>query len=279
VFTTWGFPALTAEQVAALPKLKAIFYGAGTVQYFARPFLERGVIVASAWRANAVPVAEYALAQILQSCKSTYRLQRDYKKDPAKFHALRDGIRGAFGETVALLGAGAIGKIVIQLLKPFKLRVVVFDPFLTEAQAQGLNVIKVPLAAAFQEGWVVSNHLANLPETRKMLTREHFASMRQGATFINTGRNATIDDEGLFAVLRERPDLTALIDVTEPTEPPAPDSPFCTLPNIFLTPHIAGSNGDEVVRLADYMIEDAGRWLRGEALQHQVSLEMLATMA
>ena len=73
IFSTWGMPRLTDEQLDALPGLRAVFYAAGSVQGFAQPLIERDIVVVSAWRANAVPVAEFALAQILLACKGYFR--------------------------------------------------------------------------------------------------------------------------------------------------------------------------------------------------------------
>ena len=276
IFSTWGMPALSSAQAGALPNLKAIFYAAGSVQHFARPFLERGVVVASAWAANGVPVAEWTLAMILLSNKGFWRNARAAARPATRAGAFVG--QGNFGAQVSILGAGQIGRQVIELLRPFALQVLVFDPFLSDEAARALKVEKVSLEAAFARGAVVSNHLANLPATRAMLRGEHFGSMKENATFINTGRGATVEEDALVQVLRQRPDLTALLDVSAP-EPPLPNSPLYELGNVHLTTHIAGSVGDEVVRLADFMLEDFGRWARGEPLQHQVSLEMLATMA
>ena len=87
-----------------------------------------------------------------------------------------------------------------------------------------------------------------------------------------------MDEDGLIRVLQARPDLSALLDVTHP-EPPSADSPLYSLPNAQLSSHIAGSLGDEVVRMADYMIEEFARRQRGEALRYAVTPEMLDTMA
>ena len=181
-------------------------------------------------------------------------------------------------ESIALLGAGAIGRRVIELLKPFNLRILVFDPFLAPERAAELGVHPVSLEAAFAEGYVVSNHLANLPATHGMLTGKLFASMRPDATFINTGRGATVDEPGLIEVLQARPDITALLDVTI-KEPVAEGSPLYALPNVQLSTHMAGSINDECVRMADYCIADFESWLRGEPLRYAVSPEMLKTMA
>ncbi len=277
VFSTWGMPPLTSAHLERMPRLEAVFYAAGSVQGFARPFLERGVAVFSAWQSNAVPVAEFTLAQILLACKGYFRNQDDCRTYEGRTQRPRKG-RGVYGETVALLGAGAIGRRVIGLLKPFHLKIVVFDPFLSDTEAEALGVEKVSLDEAFARGYIVSNHLANLPETVKMLGAAQFAHLRDDATFINTGRGATVDEEALIAELTRRPTITALLDVTLP-EPPQPDSPFYTLSNVYLSSHIAGSIGDEVGRMADDMLVEFDCWQRGEASSTRVSLEMLERMA
>jgi len=277
IFSTWGMIALTEEQIGRLPALKAVFYAAGSVQYFARPFLKRGVQVVSAWGANAVPVAEFVISQIILSAKGYFSGERICRSSEGRGHFINH-YPGLFDTSIALLGAGMIGTRVIELLKPFSVEVLVFDPFLNPARAALLGVKQVSLEEAFERGFVVSNHLANLPETRGMLTAALFERMQPYATFINTGRGATIDEAGMLAVLARRPDLTALLDVTEP-EPPLPDSPIYRLENVLLSPHIAGSIDREVLRQADYMIEEYQRLRDGLALRYAVSLEMLKTMA
>ena len=111
-----------------------------------------------------------------------------------------------------------------------------------------------------------------------MLTPALFERMQPYATFINTGRGATIDEPGMLAVLARRPDLTALLDVTDPEPPPA-GSPIYTLENVLLSPHIAGSIDREVLRQADYMFEEYDRLSSGLPLRYEVTLEMLKTMA
>ena len=277
VFSTWGMLQLSEEQIAQLPALKAVFYAAGSVQNFARPFLNRGVKVVSGWGANAVPVAEFTLAQIILAAKGYFMAERACRTSAVR-NTFSNHYPGLFGTTVALLGVGMVGTKVIELLRPFNVKILVFDPFLEQARAAALGVQCVSLEQAFEHGFVVSNHLANLPETRQMLTRSLFESLQPYATFINTGRGATVDEAGMLAVLSQRPDLTALLDVTEP-EPPHPDSPIYTLENVLLSPHIAGSIDREVLRQADYILEEYRRYKNGEQLLYSVSLDMLKTMA
>ncbi len=276
IFSTWGMPKLTPPQLDQLPQLQAVFYAAGSVQSFAKPLLDRNVTVTSAWRANGRPVAEFTVAQIVLATKGVFGNMRQCRSRDAWRNSFKG--RGNFGATVALLGAGAIGRLVIDLLKAYELRVIVFDPFLSDEHAAELGVEKVSLEDAFSRGYVVSNHLANLPATVGMLRKDLFDRMPENATFINTGRGATVDEPGMIDVLTRRSDLTALLDVTLP-EPPVEGSPLYSLPNVFLTPHIAGSIGDEVIRMADYAIDEFRRWLNKESLHHSVSMAMLETMA
>ncbi|BDI33183.1 2-hydroxyacid dehydrogenase [Capsulimonas corticalis] len=275
MFSTWGMPLLSAAQLDLLPSLRALFYAAGTVQPFARPLLERGITVVSGWAANAVPVAEFTVSQILLANKGYFQNTRKYVTTD-KHMAMHQA--GNFGETIALIGAGMVARKVIEFLKPYHLKVVVYDPFLPDSEANALGVEKVTLDAAFARAGVVSNHLPDLPDTLGMFTGAHFASMRPHATFINTGRGATIREDEMIRVLTDRPDITALLDVTAP-EPPLPHSPLRTLPNVFLSSHIAGSAGDEVLRIADYAIEEFDRWRAGEPLRYAITLDMLDRVA
>ncbi len=278
LFSTWGMPAIPVQiQKEKLPNLKAVFYAAGSVQGFARPFLENNVTVVSAWAANAVPVAEFTVAQILLATKLYWPNNSTYHRLRAKGD-LPQG-PGNYGETIAILGAGMIGRKVIEILKNFNLRILVWDPFLSEDNAEKLGVEKVnEMQDAFKRACVVSNHLANLPETRELIKGQYFSLMRQNSTFINTGRGATVQEDAMAHTLRERTDITALLDVTWP-EPPEPDSPLWALENVHISGHIAGSIGDEVVRMADYMIEEFDAWKAGRDLRYNVTLEMLKTMA
>ena len=281
IFSTWGMPAFTEEEIAlCFPKLEAVFYAAGTVQKFARPFLARSVKVFSAWAANAVPVAEYTTAQIILANKGFFshtRLMAEQNIGEARRR--KECYPGTYNERVGLIGCGMIGSLVAEMLKPYRLEVLVYDPFLSPEKAERLGVTQTDLQTLFSSCRVVSNHLANNEHTKNMLTYAHFASMMPYATFLNTGRGAQVVEADLAKALAERPDLTAVLDVTYPDEPPKPDHPFYALPNCFLTPHIAGSLGSEVIRMADYMKEEFLRYARGEETRFEVSMKMLETMA
>ncbi|MBR4888120.1 MAG: hydroxyacid dehydrogenase [Clostridia bacterium] len=278
IFSTWGVFVPTEEQFAAMPNLKIMFYAAGSVRNFAPPYFKHGVRVVSAVQANGTAVAEFTLAQILLANKGYFQNIRVSDSLATKYDWPRPLYGGNYDRTVAILGAGTIGKKVIEFLKNFSLKVIVYDPFLPDETAAELNVEKVSLEEAFARGNVVSCHIANLPETQHILRKEHFDSMLPGATFINTGRGAQVDEDGMIAALTERPDLFALLDVTMP-EPPLEDSPLYTLKNVYLSNHIAGTMEAEHRRMADDCIEECKRYLAGDPLKYEITLPMLEHMA
>lgn len=279
IFSTWGMLPLTKEQILTyFPNLKSVFYAAGTVQAFARPFLELGISVHSAWRANGIPVAEVTVSEILLANKGFFHRR---VRGRSEWSNLDPEYRfpGNYGTRIGILGAGMIGAKVIELLRPYHLEILVFDPFLSDERAETLGVKKAFLEEIFETCHVVSNHLANKPETVGIIRRDLLARMGEYAVFINTGRGAQVDTAALIDEMRAHPKRMAILDVTDPEEPPKENSPLYELDNIILTPHIAGSIGYETHRLADFMYEEYQAVASGKAPSHAVSLAMLETMA
>lgn len=278
IFSCWGAFAPTPEQFQQMPRLRSLFHAGGSLRAIAEPFLKRGVTICTAVEANAVPVAEFCLGQILLSCKGAYR-NTSYCRQGSWAGQNPPIGRGAYGETVALIGIGAISRHLLRLLAHFDLRVIAVCEYLTPAQAREIGIdALVDIETAFREAYVISNQLADTPANACVLQEPHFASMREGATFINTGRGAQVDEPGMLAVLRRRSDLTALLDV-QAIEPPLPGSDLYTLPNVFITSHIAGSANDEVRRMADYVIRDAEHFLRGEPMPGWLDPKMFLSRA
>jgi len=278
IFSGWGAPKMDAAFLKAAPNLRAVFYGAGTIGYFTSPeFWERGIVVTSAYAANAIPVAEYTLATILLSLKKFWSFASGVRQGQGWGDHTRH-VPGNFRSTVGLISCGMIGRQVTRLLKSFNLRCLVYDPFLGAEEAAMLGVELCSLDEIFQRSDVVSLHAPDKPETHGMITGAHFSQMKPGATFLNTARPRIIRQEELIEVLRQRSDLTAILDVCTP-EPAPVDSPLFALPNLILTPHIAGSLGPECRRLGAYMVEEFKRYLAGEPLQWQISRELSARLA
>jgi phosphoglycerate dehydrogenase-like enzyme len=206
------------------------------------------------------------------------RAARDYGARRARIDALAEYPDiGNRARTVGLVGASRVGRRVIELLRPFELRVVVADPFLDDAEAARLGVERRELDELLAEAHVVSLHAPALPATRHMIDRRRLALMRDGAVLINTARGALVDHDALTDVLRSGR-IAAVLDVTEP-EPLPPDSPLFSLPNVVLTPHIAGALGTEVTRLGDAAIDELSRYAAGLPFEHPLRAEDLDRVA
>ena len=282
VFSTWSMPGGSEPKDdfgRFMPNLKALFYAAGSVRYFAESYFKRNVRIFSAYAANAIPVAEYSVAQILLANKGFYQssiLAKAGKYEEA--HKVSLAHAGNYDAKIGIIGAGMIGKRVIELLKPYRLNILVYDIFMSEERAKELGVTKVDLDTLFSQCDVISNHLANVPATVGILTKELFAKMKPNSTFINTGRGQQTDEDGMLEVIEAREDLCAVLDVTI-QEPPKENSKFYTLPNVFLTPHIAGSQSNEVQRMSELIVDELERFLKGEKCLYEIDAEKLKTMA
>lgn len=275
LITGWGCPLIDADVLAVAPRLRYILHAAGTVKHHLTPACwERGIEVSTAADANAIPVAEYTLAMILLANKKVLQLGR-------MLHARRSTVDpdhefpalGNYRKRVGIIGASKIGRHVIRLLKPFEVEVVVADPFLDEAEATVLGVTSVTLEELASTCDVVSLHAPSLPSTRNLISQDIIASFRPGTTFINTARGELVDQDALLARL-EVGDLFAVLDVTTPWELPS-DSGFYSNPHVLLTPHLAGSLGTEVERLAATAVQEAHRVARGEPLRFSLPADQL----
>ena len=277
IFSGWGMAELTEDFLRAAPQLKVVFYGAGSIRYFATDAAwDRGIVITSAYAANAVPVSEYTLAQILLSLKRAWYFVYQIKAEQQ--WVAREPVPGAFESTVGLISLGKVGRLVAERLQPFDLKVLAYDPYVPPAEAATLGVELVDLDTIFERADVVSLHAPKLPETLGMITGAHLAAMKERATFINTARGAIVREDEMIEVLQSRPDLYAILDVTDP-EPPLPGSPLYTLPNVVLTPHIVGSMGAECRRMGRTMVAELKRYLAGDPLRWSISRERAEILA
>lgn len=277
ILSGWGMPTMDEVFLAAAPKLKAVFYGAGSIKRIVTDaFWARGIPITSAYAANAVPVIEFTLAQILLSLKRTWYYMFAIRE--RKEYVPRLPMPGAYGSSVGLISLGMIGSGVARKLQQFDLRVIAYDPFILPDRAMELGVELCSLDDLFRRADVVSLHAPWLDETVGMIHGHHFASMKADATFINTARGAIVREDEMIAVLQDRPDLWAILDVTYP-EPPAPGSPLYTLPNVVLTPHIAGSLDNECRRMGRLTVDELCKFIHGEPLQWAIGRAQAAIMA
>ncbi|UGY95275.1 hydroxyacid dehydrogenase [Streptomyces gobiensis] len=270
LFTHWGCPPLTGPALQRMPRLRAVVHAAGSVkQHITDAVWQRGIVVSTAAQANAQPVAEYTLAAILFANKRVLESAQSYR-------TLRNGTAplksatglGNYQRTVGIVGASRIGRLVIELLRPFDLTVLVYDPHLDPEEARELGAETVGLDELTRRGDVVSLHAPQLPQTHQMFGRRRLGLLGDGATLINTARGTLVDTEALTRELVSGR-IYAVIDVTDPEVLPA-DSPLYDLPNVLLTPHIAGSLGHELGRMADAAIAELARYARGLPFRHAV---------
>lgn len=263
LLTSWGAPRLDAALLDRMPRLRAVVHAAGSVQQLVSDELwERGITVTSAADANAVPVAEYTFATIILAFKRAFV----HMRSPSTVLEWRDLVGsaryGSLGRTVGVVGFSRIGRRVVRMLGQLDgIRILVADPFVSPEAVAEAGAELMPLDDMLGQVDVLSLHAPALPETRHMIGAAELAALRDGATVINTARGWILDHEALLAEC-ESGRLDAVLDVTEPDPLPI-DAPLRRLPNVALTPHIAGSMGTEARRLADSALDDVEALLRG----------------
>ncbi len=276
ILSGWGMMTLDGELLDAAPRLEAVFYGAGSVRGFVTDeFWRRGILLTSSYAANAIPVVEYTVAAIVFGLKRALAACELTRK--ARRFQMPADVRGLYRAKIGIIGAGMVGRGVLEKLKGYDVETYCYDPFLPEERARDLGAEPIGLDDMFGLCDVVSLHAASIPATEGMLTGAHFRKMKEGAVFINTARGRIVKESEMIEVLAEGR-ITAFLDVTDP-EPPEADSPLYELPNVFLTPHLAGSGGNEVRRQGAYAIEELKRYLSGEPPLHPVTEDMMEWMA
>ncbi|MEU1707609.1 hydroxyacid dehydrogenase [Streptomyces sp. NPDC005706] len=273
IVSCWGCPPLTEDVLDRAPRLRAVIHAAGSVKHhITEACWHRGIDVTSAAWANALPVAEYTVAFVLLAGKEVLRIRDDYRQRRADQDwqaAYADA--GNYRRTVGVIGASRIGRRVLKLLRPHDLELLVHDPFLQPREAKRLGATAVDLNELCRRSDVVSLHAPELPATHHLINRERLAALRTGATLINTSRGSLVDQQALTEELVSGR-LDAVLDVTAPEVLPA-ESPLYGLPNVVLTPHIAGSLGNELHRMAAAAADELERYANSRPFAHPVSAE------
>jgi phosphoglycerate dehydrogenase-like enzyme len=278
LITGWGCPALGEEALAAAPGLRAVLHAAGSVRHLIGDALwERGIAVSTAAASNALPVAEYTLAAILLAGKDAFGIRERFRHSHGYLSPAETAHVGNLGRRVGVIGASRVGRRLLELLRPFDLHVSLYDPYVGDAEAAALGAEPLLLDELLRTSDIVSLHAPDIPATRHMLDRARLALIPDGGVLVNTSRGALVDHAALTDELVSGR-LGAVLDVTEP-EPLSEGSPLYQLPNVFLTPHIAGSLGNELERLGGTVVEELERYAAGLPLAHQVLRSDLARVA
>ena len=270
--SSWGTPPLTSRIVDSSPGLKIWAHAAGSVKpMVADDAWYGGVTVTSAAPAIADDVAEMTMACITMGLRCVVPLSR---RMAANQPVDRDSVRSLYRATVGVISASHVGRRVIERLLPYEARIMLYDPFVDEAEAARLGVELAGLDEMARESDAVTCHAPKLPETYHMLGERHFKAMRDDTVFVNTSRGDNIDEHALIIELGKGR-LFAFLDVTSP-EPAAPDSPLRSLPNVVLTPHIAGAKSFRTGAMA---VEELCRFFTGQPQIHRVTRDMLPVIA
>jgi len=277
--TGWGTPPFDHDLIRDHPSLQLIAHTAGSVRKLVPPEeIGQTIRVSHAAGVLADAVAEFVISSALSALWQLDQLDVAMR-DGGDWFDLRSRYLGRLlgARTVGIVGAGYVGRRVIQLLKSFGSRILVFDPVITAEQASALGVELTTMESLLASSDIVSLHAPVLPETRGMIGARQFAQLKDGAIFINSARSALIDEAALIVELK-RDRIKAVLDVFD-TEPLPHDSAVRAMPNSQITPHVAGHTHDTHRQQGQAMVDEIIRFLNGDELQHEITACMVETMA
>jgi phosphoglycerate dehydrogenase-like enzyme len=215
------------------------------------------------------PCAQHLLAMMLGLARGLPLALDAQRGDKAwHMHDLRPRLRLLNGQTVLLLGYGAIARRLVELLTPLGMNLVA-----VRREVKGDEPVRVFKSSAVDELLPLAEHIVNIlpsnKETDNFLNAERLASLKRGAIVYNIGRGTTLDHQALLQHLRDGRIAAAYLDVTDP-EPLPPEHPLWEAPNCFITPHIGGGHSTEKVRQVEHFLENLRRFERGEALRNRL---------
>jgi phosphoglycerate dehydrogenase-like enzyme len=277
--TSWGVAPFDADVLDAAPRLRAMAHmGSSVKRFVSQAFWARGVHLTSAGITLARDVAETTLGLMIVGQKRIWPLgqhvrEGGWREAPAWDRWFSQEL---FRKEVGIIGASNVGRHLIELLKPFEPHILLYDPFISEEAANELGATKLALDELLRRADIVSLHAPANDATHHILNAERLALMKDDALIINTARGTLIEEGALIDEL-SKGRFFAFLDVTDP-EPPARDSPLRRLPNVVVTPHIAGCI-ENCNRMGELAVEELRRFFAGEPAVYQVTPEMLERIA
>ncbi|HID51808.1 MAG TPA: hydroxyacid dehydrogenase [Anaerolineae bacterium] len=277
--TSWGVARLDADVMAAAPRLRAMAHmGSSVKRFVSEAFWARGMHLTSAGITLARDVAETTLGLMIVGQKRIWSLGQHVRDGGWRDSPTWDKwfSRELCRKQVGIVGASNVGRHVMELLKPFEATILLYDPFVSAEEAAELGAEKVDLPDLLRRADVVSLHAPANEHTYHMLDAAGPALMQDDALLINTARGTLIEEEALVRELANGR-FFAFLDVTDP-EPPAADSPLRTLPNVVVTPHIAGCI-ENCNRMGELAVEELRRFFAGETAVYQITPELFARIA
>jgi phosphoglycerate dehydrogenase-like enzyme len=274
--TAWGFPRLDAARLALAPDLRFVMHAASSLHaLLGDGFWAAGVPVSQAGAAMAPSVAELSLTFTLALLRRTHRMDR-LLHSGATWHDARavGRAREISGARISVIGASRTGRRYIEACRALGAEIRVYDPYLVDSDP--LTPLSGGLREVLAWGDVIALHAPATPETYAMIGAEEIAAIRDGGVFVNTARPSIVDMDALFtAVAAGR--IDAALDVFD-AEPLPLDDRWRTLPNVLLTPHVAGASLDSRRRAGRIVVEEVRRHICGEPLQHALTRKDLERM-
>lgn len=274
--TSWDVARLDADVMAAAPRLRALAHMGGSVRRVVSDALwERGIQVTSAAPALGQDVAETTVGFIIVGVKRIWPLAQHVREGGWRETPWWPS-RELRGKVVGIIGGGNIGRHVIRLLAPFEPNVLLYDPYVADDEAARLGAAKADLDDLLRCADVITLHVPSLPQTEHLIDARRLAFMKDDALIVNTARGSLFDEAALVAEL-SRGRFFAFLDVTDP-EPPAPDSPLRRLPNVVVTPHLAGCI-ENCTRMGEMAVEELRRFFAGEPPLYAIHPDMFGRIA
>jgi len=274
--TSWNCPQMTASILDNAPKLKLLLHAAGSVKgIVSDEFWDRGIRLSNAAAALGKGVAETALGFTISSLKNFWNLANVTRY--GGWNGQNDTVREIYDVTVGVIGAGFAGRHYIKLLQNFDVDILLYDPTLDEKECKALGAEKAELNNLMTNSDVVSIHAPSIPATHHLINKCNLSLMKDRAVLINTARGTIIDEAALIDELRLGR-ISACIDVTDP-EPPSTTNELRNLPNVILTPHIAGSVNNGKKRIGDMILSELKSYLAHGTLAYEIKPEKLSTLA
>jgi phosphoglycerate dehydrogenase-like enzyme len=275
--TSWESLQFNGHLLSQAPNMRLICHAAGSIRPIVCPEIwQKKIKVTSASAAIAKGVGEHSLGLMLSAMKNCYALDRGMKNN-LPLDKDRARILETYGITVGVVGCGLTGRHFIRLLQMFDVSVLVSDPFLSDSEAKTLGVTKTELNDLMAKSDVVALHAPRIDSTRHLLNKDNLTLLKDHAIIVNTASGWLIDEDALVAELKKRPIIAAL-DVTFP-EPPSPDSELRKLPNVILTPHIAGVAANNRYRIGHLVVEEIKRFIENKPQLYPISETDLARIA
>ncbi len=229
---------------------------------------KRGVIVMNTPFGNSVTTAEHAIAMMFAVARDLPEASTSTKE--GKWEKNRFMGVELFNKTLGVIGAGNIGGIVCDRARGLHMKVVAFDPFLSEERAKHLGVAKVELDELLRRADFITLHVPLTDKTRNILSRDNLAKTKKGVRIINCARGGLIDEAALYDALKSGHVAGAALDVFE-TEP-ATDSPLFALPNVVCTPHLGASTTEAQENVALQVAEQMSDYLLTGAVQNALNM-------